>query len=82
MPRVAIEMPKLGYDMDNGRIATWLKAVGDTIVRGEAIAEVETEKTTLELETTVSGTLVQIVHDAGADVPVGDPIAWVETLDV
>jgi pyruvate/2-oxoglutarate dehydrogenase complex dihydrolipoamide acyltransferase (E2) component len=64
-----------------GRIATWLKAVGDGVQRGEVIAEVETEKTTLEMESTEAGTIVEIIHAARADVPVGSPIAWVDTDD-
>ena len=58
MGRIAIEMPKLGYDMETGKVAGWLKRVGDTITRGDVIAE--------------------IVHDAGAEVAVGEPIAWLE----
>ncbi len=78
MARIPIEMPKLGYDMETGRIAGWLKSVGDRIERGEAIAEIETEKATVEMEATASGTLVDIVHAAGADAPVGEPIAWLD----
>jgi pyruvate/2-oxoglutarate dehydrogenase complex dihydrolipoamide acyltransferase (E2) component len=78
MTRIAIEMPKLGYDMETGTIGGWLKAVGDTIDRGDSIAEIETDKTTVEMEAAVSGTLVEIVHDAGHEVPVGDTIAWLD----
>lgn len=81
MARVAIEMPKLGYDMETGRISAWVRAVGDRIERGTVIAEVETDKTTVEMEATVAGTIVEVVHAAGVEVPVGDPIAWVETGD-
>jgi pyruvate dehydrogenase E2 component (dihydrolipoamide acetyltransferase) len=49
MARIAIEMPKLGYDMETGVVSSWLKQVGDTVARGEAIAEVETDKTTVEI---------------------------------
>ena len=55
MARIAIEMPKLGYDMETGVISEWLKKVGDTVSRGEAIAEIETEKATVEMEATASG---------------------------
>ncbi len=78
MARIAIEMPKLGYDMETGKVGGWLKKVGDTIGRGDAIAEIETDKSTVEMEATAGGTLVEIVHDAGAEVAVGEPIAWLE----
>ncbi len=76
--RVAIEMPKLGYDMETGKIGGWLKAVGDHVERGEVIAEIETDKAVVEMEALVTGTLVEIVHGAGAEVPIGHEIAFVE----
>ena len=78
MARIPIEMPKLGYDMETGTVSGWLKRVGDVIARGDVIAEIETDKATVEMEATASGTLAEIVHDAGAEVPVGQPIAWLE----
>ena len=48
------------------------------IARGDVIAEIETDKSTVEMEATASGTLAEIVHDAGAEVAVGEPIAWLE----
>ena len=78
MARIAIEMPRLGYDMETGKVAGWLKRVGDTITRGDVIAEIETDTSTVEMEATASGTLAEIVHDAGAEVAVGEPIAWLE----
>jgi pyruvate/2-oxoglutarate dehydrogenase complex dihydrolipoamide acyltransferase (E2) component len=71
-------MPNLGFDTTEGRLAGWLKRVGDRIERGEPIAEVETEKATVEIEAHVSGTLVEIVQEPGAEVPVGEPIGYVE----
>jgi len=78
MARIAIEMPKLGYDMETGVVSSWLKQVGDTVARGEAIAEVETDKTTVEMESVAAGTIVEIVHAAGVEVPVGQPISYLE----
>lgn len=78
MARIPIEMPKLGYDMEAGTVSGWLKRVGDTIARGDVIAEIETDKATVEMEATASGTLAEIVHDAGDEVPIGEPIAWLE----
>ena len=78
MARIPIEMPKLGYDMATGTVSGWLRKVGDSVARGDVIAEIETDKATVEMEATASGTLVEIVHDAGAEVPIGEPIAWLE----
>jgi len=78
MTRIAIAMPTLGFEQDSGTIAGWLKRIGDPVARGEAIAEIETEKVTVELEAVDTGTLVEIVADAGAVIAVGDPIGWLE----
>ncbi len=78
MARIPIEMPKLGYDMESGTIAAWIKAVGDTVARGDVIAEIETDKATVEMEATASGTLSEIVQQAGADVPIGATIGWID----
>ncbi len=78
MARIPIEMAKLGYDMETGRIAGWSKNVGDTVQRGEVIAEIETDKATVEMEALASGILVEIVHEAGAEVPVGEAIGYLE----
>ena len=79
--RVEVTMPNLGYDMAEGKIASWLKAVGDTVSRGDVLAEIETDKTTVEMEAMSAGTLAEIVQDEGAVVAVGDVIAYLETGD-
>jgi pyruvate/2-oxoglutarate dehydrogenase complex dihydrolipoamide acyltransferase (E2) component len=71
-------MPNLGYDMETGRIARWLKQVGDQVERGEPIAEVETDKATVEMEALASGRLAEIVAEAGSEVAVGGVIAYLE----
>jgi pyruvate dehydrogenase E2 component (dihydrolipoamide acetyltransferase) len=71
-------MPNLGADMDTGKIATWLKKVGDPVERGEVIAEIETDKATVEMESLQAGTLVEIVAEVGSELPVGDVIAYIE----
>jgi pyruvate/2-oxoglutarate dehydrogenase complex dihydrolipoamide acyltransferase (E2) component len=76
--RTEVTMPNLGYDMEEGRIAQWLKHVGDRVERGEPLAEIETDKTTIEMEALASGTLVEVLFDAGADVAVGAAIAYLE----
>jgi pyruvate/2-oxoglutarate dehydrogenase complex dihydrolipoamide acyltransferase (E2) component len=79
MARIAIEMPKLGYDMETGVVAEWLKKVGDKVSRGEAIAEIETEKATVEMESTATGTLVEQTLAPGEEVPVGTVIGYLES---
>ncbi len=76
--QVEIRMPSLGYDMDAGTISAWLKQPGDRIERGEPIAEIETDKTTVEMEAIASGTLTEIVHAAGDEVAIGAVIAYLE----
>ena len=76
--RVEVTMPTLGYDMEAGKIASWLVAVGDTVQRGQPIAEIETDKATVEMEALQSGTLAEIVHEAGAEVEIGKTIAYLE----
>lgn len=81
MARTPIEMPKLGYDMETGTIGSWLKQVGETVSRGDAIAEIETDKTTVEMEATTSGTLVEQTLAPGEEVPVGSVIGYIEGDD-
>jgi pyruvate dehydrogenase E2 component (dihydrolipoamide acetyltransferase) len=76
--RIEVTMPNLGYDMEEGRVGNWLKSVGDRVERGEPLAEIETDKTTVEMEAMASGTLVEIIHEAGSDVAVGEVIAVLE----
>lgn len=74
-------MANLGYDMETGRVEKWLKQVGDAVQRGEPIVEVETDKATIEMEATQSGTLAEIVAAEGQDVAVGDVIAYLDADD-
>ena len=78
MARIPIEMPKLGYDMESGAIGAWVKQIGDVIARGDVIAEIETEKTTVDMEATSAGTLVEQTLAAGEEVPVGTVIGYLE----
>jgi pyruvate dehydrogenase E2 component (dihydrolipoamide acetyltransferase) len=77
--KVDVTMPNLGYDMEEGKIASWHKGVGDTVERGEVLAEIETDKTTVEMESLAKGTLVEIVQAEGSTVAVGDVIAYIES---
>jgi len=77
--RIPIEMVNVGFEQETARIAGWIKRVGDRVERGEAIAEIETEKATVELEALDGGTLVEVVHDVGDEVAVGTVIAYLES---
>ncbi|HEY9855668.1 MAG TPA: dihydrolipoamide acetyltransferase family protein, partial [Stenomitos sp.] len=68
-------MPKMGYDMTEGKILRWIKNEGDPVTKGEPVAEIQTEKVNIEIEAFDSGVLAKILHQAGEDVPVGEPIA-------
>ena len=68
-------MPKMGYDMTEGRILRWLKQEGEAIERGQPLAEIETDKATIEIEAFASGTLGSIVGKEGDMIPVGQRIA-------
>jgi pyruvate dehydrogenase E2 component (dihydrolipoamide acetyltransferase) len=70
-------MPKSGMAMEEGTIVRWLKAVGDTVSKGEAIAVIETDKVTMDLESDFDGTLLAIVHWDGEVVKATETIAWV-----
>lgn len=72
-----IRMPKMSDTMTEGVIQTWLKKVGDDIKPGDILAEVETDKATMELENYVKGTLLHIGIEAGGTVPVDAVIAIV-----
>jgi pyruvate dehydrogenase E2 component (dihydrolipoamide acetyltransferase) len=73
----AINMPKMSDTMTEGVIVSWLKKVGDDIKPGDILAEVETDKATMELENYVKGTLLHIGIPAGGSVPVDALIAIV-----
>ena len=70
-----VKMPQLGMNQDSAVIVAWLKAEGDKIASGDAICEVETDKSTVEVEAAASGILAGIRAPEGADVPVGEVIA-------
>jgi pyruvate dehydrogenase E2 component (dihydrolipoamide acetyltransferase) len=75
---VEIIMPKLSDTMEEGTILKWLKREGDTVARGEVIAEVETDKADMELEAEAAGTLREIKVGAGQSAPVGAVLALLD----
>jgi pyruvate dehydrogenase E2 component (dihydrolipoamide acetyltransferase) len=72
-----IVMPKLGFDMREGVLNQWLKDVGDPISRGEVVAEIESDKATLDLEAQTNGILLHLIEKDGAVVPIGAHMAIV-----
>lgn len=72
-------MPRLSDTMTEGVISQWLKQEGDRVERGEVLAEIETDKATMEMEAYDSGVLARIIAAEGATVPIGEPIAVIET---
>jgi pyruvate dehydrogenase E2 component (dihydrolipoamide acetyltransferase) len=72
-----IVMPKLGMDMTEATLLNWTKQVGDTINVGDVIAEVETDKVTVEVESPVAGTILDLQAEPGAVVAVGSVIGHV-----
>ena len=70
-----ILMPQMGYDMTQGTVVRWVKKVGDKVHRGDVVAEIETDKATVEVEAFDSGTLLRIMAAPGETLPVGQAIA-------
>ncbi len=78
MARVLVEIPRVGLVMESARLVRWLKAVGDKVTQGEPLVEIETEKSVLEIEAAMDGTLAEILVQPEAEVAVGAAIAWIE----
>src|SRR6266513_1615187 len=72
-----IQMPKLSDTMTEGTLVSWKKKKGDKVSAGEVIAEIETDKATMEWESPEDGTLTEIYVEEGGKVNVGDKIAFI-----
>ena len=77
----SIVMPQMGYDMQEGTVARWHKKEGDTVTRGEVIADIETDKATVEFEAYTTGVLRKIIAEEGTVIPVGELIAVITDPD-
>ena len=77
-----IELPQVGESVVEGTIGKWLKQPGDQIERYDALVEVITDKVTMEMPSPVSGKLLRILAQEGETIPMGAPIAEVESNDV
>tara|TARA_Y100000590_G_C15293566_1_gene853515 strand:- start:60 stop:287 length:228 start_codon:yes stop_codon:yes gene_type:complete len=73
-----IILPNIGETVEEGKVIKWLKQVGDQVADGDVVCEVETDKSTMEVPTTISGTIKEIKVKEGEIVPVGSVLAVVE----
>ena len=78
---VVINMPRLSDTMEEGTVATWLKKVGDIIKEGDILAEIETDKATMEFESFYEGTLLHIGVQEGGTAPVDVLLAIIGEKD-
>ncbi len=76
-----VEMPKMGDTMEEGKILRWLKQVGETVKKGEPLAEIETDKVNIEVESFASGVLRKILVPEGESAAIGASIALVGAAD-
>lgn len=76
-----IIMPKLGFNMNEGKLVQWYKAEGDTVAKGEPLFSVETDKTNMDIEATDDGVVRKLFINEGDTIPVTLPIAIVGGAD-
>jgi pyruvate dehydrogenase E2 component (dihydrolipoamide acetyltransferase) len=70
-----VKMPRLGVTMQNGTVSEWLVEEGESIEKGDYLFELETEKSTLEIESQASGVLKKVIVSAGEEVPINTVLA-------
>ncbi len=73
----SVVMPALEMAQDTGKLIAWRKKEGDRVAKGEPLLEIETDKAVLEIEAPADGVLAGIKASAGAEIPVGQTIAWI-----
>lgn len=78
---IEVVLPNVGFGMEEGRLIAWLKVPGDSVRKGEPLAEVEGDKTTVELEALADGILAEIVVPEDTVVPVGTVLARISDGD-
>ncbi len=76
-----VVMPKLSPTMEEGQLARWLKKEGDKVSMGEPLAEIDTDKATMEMQALSNGVLRKILIDVGESAPLGQPIALIGEPD-
>jgi pyruvate dehydrogenase E2 component (dihydrolipoamide acetyltransferase) len=74
---ISVVMPALEMAQETGKLISWLKKEGDPVAKGEPLLEIETDKAVMEIESPGEGVLAGIKVQPGAEVPVGQTIAWI-----
>src|SRR6202163_2514209 len=74
---ISVVLPALEMAQETGKLISWLKKEGDSITKGEPLLEIETDKAVMEIESPADGVLAGVKAQAGAEVPVGQTIAWI-----
>src|SRR6267154_3290738 len=74
---ISVVMPALEMAQETGKLISWLKKEGDAVAKGEPLLEIETDKAVMEIESPGEGILAGVKAQPGADVPVGQTIAWI-----
>ena len=79
MDIVEFTMPKFGETMEKGKVIAWKKSVGEKIEKGESIVEIETDKANLDVESPVSGILIEILVSEGSTEEINTVLARIST---
>jgi pyruvate dehydrogenase E2 component (dihydrolipoamide acetyltransferase) len=74
---ISVVMPALEMAQETGKLISWLKKEGEPVAKGEPLLEIETDKAVMEIESPGDGLLAGVTAQAGAEVPVGQTIAWI-----
>jgi pyruvate dehydrogenase E2 component (dihydrolipoamide acetyltransferase) len=74
---ISVVMPALEMAQETGKLISWLKREGEAVAKGEPLLEIETDKAVMEIESPGDGVLAGVTVQAGAEVPVGQTIAWI-----
>src|ERR1700737_2782238 len=76
-----VVMPKISPTMEEGQLSRWLKKEGDKVSMGEPLAEIDTDKATMEMQALSNGVLRKILINEGESAPLGQPIAIIGEAD-
>jgi len=74
---ISVVMPALEMAQETGKLISWLKKEGDSVAKGDMLLEIETDKAVMEIESPGDGILAAISAQPGAEIPVGQTIAWI-----
>src|SRR6476469_4326792 len=79
MPKYEFKLPDIGEGIAEAEIVAWHVKVGDTIAEDQQIAEMMTDKATVEMESTVAGKVLELAGEVGDQIPIGSVLAVIET---